>query len=144
MVLPGAQALLGFQLAVFLTERFAGLPRASHLAHLGALAAITVGVVLLITPAAYHRIVERGEESEEFLRVASRLVVGALVAIALGLAGDVYVVFRMVLESDSAAIAAAVVSLAVILGLWFGLTLAARARRERSRPRRGAAAHARA
>ena len=143
MVLPGAQALLGFQLASVLTEPFAALPRASQLTHLAALGAIAVAVVLLVTTAAYHRIVDRGEETEGFLRVASRLVVGALVAIALGLCGELYVVSRMVLRSDGAAVLTAVLALCVILGLWFGLTLALRARRDRAEPARRSEAQAR-
>ena len=42
VVLPGAQALLGFQLIVISTESFGTLPETSALAHLGALAAIAI------------------------------------------------------------------------------------------------------
>jgi hypothetical protein len=110
---------------------------------LASLGAIAIAVVLLVTTAAYHRIVERGEETEGFLRVASRLVVGALVAIALGLCGELYVVSRMVLRSDGAAVLAGILALCVILGLWFGLTLAVRVRRDRAEPARRSEAHAR-
>jgi hypothetical protein len=142
MVLPGAQALLGFQLAAILTAAFPELPRRAQLVHLGSLGAIAVAVVLLITPAAYHRIVERGEETEEFHRLAGRFVIAAMVALAVGLSADVYVAFRKVLRADGVAVAAAIAALAVFLGLWFGVTLAARARhRALPAPRRPAGAH---
>ena len=37
-------------------------------------ALISLSTVLLLTPASYHRIVEHGEETPEFFRVASGLV----------------------------------------------------------------------
>jgi hypothetical protein len=42
-----------------------------------------------MTPAAYHRIVYGGEESNELLKLGSRFVMTATVALALGLAADV-------------------------------------------------------
>jgi hypothetical protein len=140
MVLPGAQALLGFQLAVTLMESFEKLPPEIRLVHLAALAGVALAVVLLMTPAAYHRIVERGEETERFHRVASRLLLAGMAALALGISADVHVVVTKALGSTPVALAAAAGSLAVFLGLWFGLTLAARARRARSSPRRRTAA----
>src|ERR1700760_83938 len=69
VILPGAQALLGFQLVIVLTDSFEKLPPSSQLIHGLALLAIALTVVLLITPAALHRIVWAGEESEEVLRI---------------------------------------------------------------------------
>jgi hypothetical protein len=51
-----------------------------------------------------------------------------MVPLALGLAGDCYVVVARVLGSSEVAIALAIVSLVFFFGLWFGLTLAVRAR----------------
>jgi hypothetical protein len=142
MVLPGAQALLGFQLAVTLMEPFEKLATTTKLVHLAALGATALAVVVLMTPAAYHRIVERGEETERFHRVASRLVLVGMVAVALGISADVYVVVVKALGSAARAAAASAGALAIFLGLWFGVTLAARARHARSTPaRRAAEAH---
>jgi hypothetical protein len=79
MVLPGAQALLGFQFATIFMEGFARLPASSQALHLLSLALVTLSTILLITPAAYHRLVEQGEETEHFHRFASRLVLAAMV-----------------------------------------------------------------
>src|SRR5205807_6955646 len=54
VVLPGAQALLGFQFLVILTEAFDNLPQSSKYVHLLSLGFITLSIVLLMTPAAYH------------------------------------------------------------------------------------------
>jgi DMSO reductase anchor subunit len=133
VVLPGAQALLGFQLIAVLTESFDRLPDASKYVHLASLGFIALTVVLLMTPAAYHRIVEEGEETEHFHRFATRLVVAALVPLALGLSGAFYVVVQKVTESTLLSVVAALVLLAVFWELWFGITLYRRTQREYTR-----------
>jgi hypothetical protein len=130
VVLPGAQALLGFQFATMLTESFDTLPATSKYIHLGSLAAIALCTVLLMTPAAYHRIVEQGQDTEHFFRFCSRVVLAAMVPLALGLTGDFYVVLAKVLKSGEAATAGAVVLLAFTLGAWFGYTAYMRGRSE--------------
>ncbi len=61
--LPGAQALLGFQLAIVLTETFEKLPILPRMLHATALLSVALSVTLLITPAALHRIVWAGEDT---------------------------------------------------------------------------------
>ena len=134
VVLPGAQALLGFQLAIVLMEAFDRLPVSSRYVHLASLSAIALTTVLLIAPAAYHRIVDRGEDTPSFLRFASATLVASLVTLALGMAGDLYVVVGKVTESRGIAIAAASLCLTVLYGAWFGLTLARRGRSLRAHP----------
>jgi hypothetical protein len=138
VVLPGAQALLGFQLAIVVTEAFETLPTASKLAHAAALALIALTVILLMAPAAYHRIVYAGEDTEAFHRVGSRFVMSATVPLALGLAADVYVVIAKIGESAAAGLIAAGSALALLLGLWHVFPILARRRaRRRLRDRGG-------
>jgi hypothetical protein len=129
VILPGAQALLGFQFATMLMNGFDELPGSSKGVHLIALALVVLSIVLLMAPAAYHRIVERGEETERFHRFASAMVLAATVPLALGLAGDLYVVVRKSLDSVPWAVAAALACLVCCYGLWFGFTLVMRARK---------------
>jgi Family of unknown function (DUF6328) len=133
VVLPGAQALLGFQLAAMLTDAFPKLPRSSQYLHVACLGLLALTIVLLMAPAAFHRIVERGEDTERLHRFSSTMVLAAMVPLALGIAGDFYIVLDKVLESPTIAIALAVSSLVMFFGLWFGLTLALRARAEAGR-----------
>lgn len=130
VVLPGAQALLGFQFIVILTESFDRLTSGSKYVHLASLGLTALAIVLLITPAAYHRMVERGEETEHFHRFASKVLVAALVPLALGMAGDVYVVVQKVTESLLISVVSALVILAIFWELWFGLPLYRRTQRE--------------
>jgi len=123
MVLPGAQALLGFQLAMMFVEDFDKLPERIKTIHMGGLGAIGVSMVLLMTPAAYHRIVESGEDSESFHRFASRLVLAAMAFLALGIAVDSLVVVDKVSGSIVWGMIAGGVVLVLFYGLWFGYSL---------------------
>ena len=129
VVLPGAQALLGFQFAAMLMDAFPKLPKTSQYIHVASLWLLAATIVLLMAPAAFHRIVERGEDSERLHRFASAMLLTAMVPLALGMAGDFYVVMDKVFEAPSLSAALAVLSLIVFFGLWYGLTLMIRARR---------------
>jgi hypothetical protein len=90
-----------------------------------------------MTPAAYHRIVERGEATEHFHAVASKLVLAAMVPLAMGLCGDLAIVVYKVVHSYPVALAAAGAALATAFGLWFGVALAFRLRQARRERRSG-------
>ena len=128
VVLPGAQALLGFQLAMVLMEGFAGLPQAAKLVHLCSLLFIALATIVLMAPAAYHRIVERGEDTERFHTFASRMVLAALALLAPGFSGDLYVVLVRAGYERAAAPFALAALLAFYLA-WFGISLVIRAGR---------------
>src|SRR5215471_2224426 len=75
MVLPGIQALFGFQLiAVFNHPFFELLGRGEQIAHLVALAMTAVAVALVMTPAAYHRQVHPDAVSKRHLRISSLML----------------------------------------------------------------------
>ena len=126
VVLPGAQALLGFQFATILLEGFDKLPTALKWLHFASLACMAIAIVLLITPAAWHRLVEQGEETERFHKLASALIVAALVPIALGLSGDFFVVVYKITRSPPIAAGLSGAALCLFFGLWFGLFLVGR------------------
>jgi hypothetical protein len=126
VVLPGAQALLGFQFLTMMVDAFTRLPRSSQVVHLCSLLLITLATILLMVPAAYHRLVLAGEETEEFHDLASRMVLSALVPLGLGIAGDLYVVSLKILGSIGAALAISGSSLLLFYGLWFAVPLALR------------------
>ena len=126
VILPGAQALLGFQLVIVLTSAFESCPRRRACCTGLRCSSVAMAVVLLIAPAALHRIVWAGEDSEGLLRTGGRLLLVALVPLALGIAGEAYVVFARIFESVVLGAMAAVVVLVALLGLWFAWPMAAR------------------
>lgn len=135
MVLPGAQALLGFQFAALLVEGFEKLPQSSKYVHFASLSLIGLAIILMMTPAAYHRLVEQGEDTEHFHRFASRTMLASMVPLALGITGDFYVVARKITESEGLSVGASALALIIFYGLWFGFTLYRRRARTQERPR---------
>jgi hypothetical protein len=119
VVLPGAQALLGFQLTVVLTRAFEQLPTSSKLVHAAALTLVAFAVILLMAPAAFHRIAFHGEDSEDFHRIGSRFVVAATLPLAMGIAGDLYVAVGKIAETNVLGIAAALAAMIVLVTLWY-------------------------
>jgi len=139
VIIPGAQALLGFQLTIVLTKAFSEIPSASKLIHAVALGCMALAVVLLMAPAAYHRLAYDGDDNEDVLRTGSRLVTLATIPLALGIAGDVYVTIEHISRSAVVGAFTAALALAVLVAIWhvYPLTLRywriARARSHRSR-----------
>jgi hypothetical protein len=85
MIIPGAQALFGFQILVMLTNGFDRLPQSSKWVHLTTLLLVAVNMVLLIMPAALHRLTFGGDNSAKFLRIGSGIVVTAPAFLAAGI-----------------------------------------------------------
>jgi hypothetical protein len=134
VILPGAQALLGFQLVIVLSSAFEKLSNDARILHGVALMAVALAIVLLITPAALHRIVWSGEESHALLRLGGRVTVLALLPLALGMACDAFVVLTRMTGTTAVAAVTAFVILLALLALWYGWPLAARRREQRQAP----------
>jgi hypothetical protein len=126
VMLPGAQALLGFQLIIFLMEGFQVLPGGLKYVHLVSLLLVALAVILLMTPAAYHRMVEKGENSEHFHRIAGRLLIAAMIPFALGVSGDFYLVIQKVSNSTALGLLGGCCSLGMMAFLWFVYPISAR------------------
>ncbi len=118
VILPGTQVLLGFQLSVVLTEAFEKLPGSLRTCHALALGFVALATILLMAPAAYHRIVYAGDASQSFNELGSRFILTATLAFALGLAMDVHVVMAKIANSTSIGLVAGAVSLIVLVGFW--------------------------
>jgi hypothetical protein len=129
VIIPGCQALLGFQLIAMLTRAFDELPPDARIMHAAGLCCVTIATILLMTPAALHRQAFGGEDSAPFLRLGSAFVVAASLPLALGIAADVYVVFLKITYSVAIAIAAALALLLAMLLLWYLYPLWLRMRR---------------
>jgi hypothetical protein len=131
VIIPGAQALLGFQLTVTLTRSFEQLSTTSRLIHVAALCCVATAVILLMTPAALHRISYAGEDSASFFRMGSGFVIAATVPLALGIAGDVYVATAKAGESIALGAALALATFAIVGSLWYVLPVLIRRSKER-------------
>jgi hypothetical protein len=136
MVLPGIQALFGFQLIAAFNQRFASdLAPWQQQIHLAALLLVAISIAVIMTPAAYHRQAERGRISERFLRLASALITIAMLPLAAGISLDLFVVSCIITGQSVASTVLGVVLFGVLIGAWFVFPRwsAMRARREAAR-----------
>jgi hypothetical protein len=119
VLLPGAQAMLGFQFAIMLAKPFDQLPPGSKLVHIVALTLIAMAVILLMTPAAIHRLTFKGQDTESFHRIGSRFVIGAAVPLGLGISADIYVAVTRALETTAAGLISSMLAITFFAVLWF-------------------------
>jgi hypothetical protein len=125
MVLPGVQALLGFQLVAVFNQRFTQLSPAEQGAHFVGFLFIALAGALLMTPAAYHRLTGGEKITKHFVTLATRLITIAMLPLAAAIAIDAYLLSRLVFEATWMAVTLAAVVLGIFVGLWFAFPLIA-------------------
>jgi hypothetical protein len=123
VVLPGAQALVGFQLIVMMSKAFDRLPPGVKAVHLVALLSLTLAIVLLICPAAIHRIAFGGADDPRLHSAGSLLITIALLPLAVAISCDLWVALTILFGEGLAALAGAVAAFALLMVLWFLLPL---------------------
>lgn len=120
MVLPGVQALFGFQLiAVFNQPFFRIMDARDQSLYLIALVLVAFAIAFLMGPAAYHRQAEPETVSRPFVRYASWLLMSAMVPLMVAVAIDVYLVAHVILRRQLSAAALAAVVFLVFSTVWF-------------------------
>jgi hypothetical protein len=123
LIIPGAQALLGFQFVAMLTNGFDRLPQTSKIVHVVALALIAINVMLLMMPAALHRLSYGGEDSESFLRIGSALVIAAPLFLAAGIGTESWVVLQKVIDDALWSAAGAAAAFLALVTCWYAIPL---------------------
>jgi hypothetical protein len=131
LIIPGAQALLGFQFIAMLTAGFDRLPQSVKAVHVLALCLVAIDVVLLMTPAALHRLSFNGEDSRAFLRMGSALVIAAPGFLAAGIAAETFVVLSKVSGSEDWATIGALAGFVALIGIWYVIPARLRIRLKR-------------
>lgn len=99
VVLPGTQALLGFQLVAAFSFGFDTIPLLFKYLHIVSLVLISISVILLLTPAAFHRIAEEGKDSHRLHKLTSKMIITAMTTLGIGLVVDLFVVVSVILKS---------------------------------------------
>ena len=126
VIIPGAQALFGFQFMAVLTDSFTKLPETSQIVHLVSLGLVALSVIMLIAPVPYHRIAAHGNAEPGVLRYTVAMMLPALGVLTLGMVGDTYVTIRLITQSQIVALAVSGVALLVFVILLYALPLMAR------------------
>ena len=119
MVLPGIQALFGFQLIAVFNQGFSEkLSEPQQLMHLGAIILVAVAIALVMAPAALHRQSEPQEVSERFVWLSSNLLLASMFPLAVAICLDAWLVTSVIVGRNEAGLAVAVALLAVFSLLW--------------------------
>jgi hypothetical protein len=120
MVLPGIQALFGFQLIAVFNPRFDDvLGHGAQELHLAAVVLTAISIALIMAPAAYHRQAERGSISRYLADYASRLLTIAMVPLLSALAIEVSLVAFVILRSMAASIIIGAGLFLIFSWLWY-------------------------
>jgi hypothetical protein len=118
-VIPGMQALFGFQLIAVFNQTFSErLSSTEQRLHIVAIMLVVVAIALSMAPAALHRRTEPMAISQRFINVSSRLLMWSMVPLVAGMCIDIFLVARLGLTSRLNALIVAAATLVVFVLLW--------------------------
>lgn len=95
IVLPGTQALLGFQFIAFFNETFLELDDYLRQIHFATLIVTMACTLLLISPVAYQQISEDGHTTKNFISFARKTTTITIGLLVIALSGNTYVAARV-------------------------------------------------
>ena len=120
MVLPGIQALFGFQLIVVFNPTFhEKLSLTERSFHLVAIGLIVIAIAMVMAPAAYHRQRDPQSISEEFVFIATRLLLYSMFPLMIALGLEFFLIARLITNSLALSIVLALVVMIIFSTLWF-------------------------
>ena len=122
VALPGVQVLFAFLLTVPFTQRFAQITPFQQNVYFVTLLCSAAATLLLIAPAAHHRIEFRQHDKEHLVKVSTRFALAGTVALALAMTGAVLLVTDVLFKATVTAITVAAVAGAFAV-LWYALPL---------------------
>jgi hypothetical protein len=121
-LIPGAQVLFGFLLAIRFTNAFDEIDDAQRYVYYATLLCSSAALVLYMAPAPHHRIRWRAGDKEYTLQKANREAIAGSVAAGLSFTGALYLVTDLVFGTPEAFVAAALL-LAFIVWRWWAIAL---------------------
>ena len=121
-LIPGAEVLFGFLLAISFTQQFDDLGDGQRYVYYGTLVSTAVALVLYLAPAAHHRLRFRTGDKEYMLQKGNRETIAGTVAASLALTGVIYLVTSLVFGTDEA-IVIAVTFFAFVAWRWWAYAL---------------------
>jgi hypothetical protein len=126
MVLPGIQALFGFQLIAVFNQRFTQIPIQQQMLHYVALLLVGAAIGLIMAPAAYHRIVEQHSVSRFFIQLTSAMIAISMLPLLTAISFEIYILGHLVLDNDQASFWIALAVAAFLVTLWYVFPFIAR------------------
>jgi hypothetical protein len=121
-LIPGAEVLFGFLLAISFTAEFSALGDLERYVYYGTLVSTAIALVLFLAPAAHHRLRFREGDKDYLLRKANREVIAGTIASSLALTGVLFLVSERAFGLAEA-IAASVAFFAFVAWRWWSYAL---------------------
>ncbi len=119
VILPGVQALFGFQLvAVFSTVFQEWLNFREQLVHFLATVLVSLAFGLILAPAAYHRRAEPESISEKFVVFSSYILKLALIPLMIAVCLELYLIGLLTIHDSVLSLIFAGVVLVILMILW--------------------------
>ena len=131
-LIPGAQVLLGFLLAISFTQQFGDLTDGERYVYYGTLVCTGIALVLFMAPAAHHRLRFREGDKDNILRKGNREAIAGTVASSLAFTGVLYLVTERIFGTPEAIIVS-VAFFVFTAWRWWSLALLRTLRDERRR-----------
>ncbi len=121
-LIPGAEVLFGFLLAIRFTSQFGELNDTQRYVYYVTLLSTAAALVFFLAPAAYHRIRFRAGDKEYMVKKGNREAIAGSAAISIAFTGVIYLVTDLVFGTAQAIVVAAGF-FALIAWLWWGIAL---------------------
>jgi Family of unknown function (DUF6328) len=121
-LIPGAEVLFGFLLAIRFTSQFAELSRGEEYLYFGTLVSVGIALVLFLAPSSHHRLVFRQGDKDYLVRKGNREAIVGTVAMGTALTGAVALLTKLVYGTTVAAPVAGLFML-LIVWRWWALAL---------------------
>ncbi len=119
MLLPGIQALFGFQLIAVFNQTFSEkLTQFEQQLHLLAIGLTVLTTMIIMTPAAYHRQMEVEAVTDSFIHMASKLMLVSMISLSISICLDFYLVSRLILKNEPLSLLIALVTFALFVLEW--------------------------
>jgi Family of unknown function (DUF6328) len=121
-LIPGAEVLFGFLLAIRFTERFEELSDPQRYVYYVTLLATSAALVFYLATSAHHRLRFRAGDKEFALGKGNRDTIAGTVAAAIAFTGVMYLVTDLVFGTWQAIVAASTL-FALIVWRWWAVAL---------------------
>jgi len=135
-LIPAAQVLFGFLLAIRFTSQFDRLDDSQRYIYYAILLSTAAALVFYMAPAAHHRVRFRAGDKEFTMRKSNRDAIAGTVAAGLSFTGVLYLLTELMFGTPEA-IVAALLLFALIAWRWWALGLY-RAWQDKKNPARAA------
>jgi uncharacterized protein DUF6328 len=120
MVLPGIQALFGFQLIVVFNASFhEKLSLTERWFHLTAIGLIIIAIAMVMAPAAYHRQRDPQTVSEDYIFIATRLLLYSMFPLMIALGLEFFLIAHVITNRLVLSIGLALIVVSIFSTFWF-------------------------